>query len=134
MGIKNAFYKAMGSAQPDFGGIKKMFGIIYGRPWKNHHRKFFLELSDQLFGVEGRHCLWRNEQDPSRQWWGFSSCKGWYMNKKKKKKVCAYQEIARIDSSIPLMQVDKITFYFVKCFLWVNPIFFMRLFFYEYYM
>ena len=37
--------------------------------------------------------------------------------KKKKKKVCAYQEIARIDSSIPLMQVDKITFYFVKCFL-----------------
>jgi len=66
---------------------------------------------------------------PSRQWWGFSSCKGWDMNKKKKKIVCAYQEIARIDSSIPLMQVDKITFYFVKCFLWVNPIFFMRLFF-----
>lgn len=54
--------------------------------------------------------------------------------KKKKKIVCAYQEIARIDSSIPLMQVDKITFYFVKCFLRVNPIFFMRLFFYEYYM
>jgi hypothetical protein len=43
----------MGSAQPDFGGIKKMLGIIYGRPWKNRHRKFFLELSDQLFGVEG---------------------------------------------------------------------------------
>jgi hypothetical protein len=32
MGIKNAFYKEMGSAQPDFGGIEKMLGIIYGRP------------------------------------------------------------------------------------------------------
>jgi len=39
-----------------------------------------------------------------------------YEQKKKKQIVCAYQEIARIDSSIPLMQVDKITFYFLKCF------------------